>query len=470
MSSCELRKDGSKRGHYQNAYDGRDFISLDKETLTWTAADTAAQVIKRKVEAEPSVAQCFKAYLEEECIDWLKKYLDYGKEVLLRTETPLGKVTRQAIGGGQEALICQAYGFYPKEIDTTWRKGEEILEHETFRRNIAPNSDGTYHVWLSIKIDPKERDLYQCHVDHASLPTPLVLAFKEPGVNVGFITGIILGVLIVLLVAAGSCFLIIRNRQARAPSSNGPISTQITKRKWDPDSASNQYLKAYLEEECIEWLQKYLDYGKKTLLRTETPVGKVTRQAIGDGQEVLICQAYGFYPKEIETMWRKEEESLEHETFRRDIAPNSDGTYHIWLSIEIDPKERDLYRCHIDHASLPKPLVLAFKEHGVSIGLIVGVILGVIMAAVLLAVGITFFLKNRQKKADYVATSTSDKRSDSSTRGNMRSSWCIRWDQRTPAEILLRILYAKKFCLLLLVVLPKPGSGPDILIPTNRLA
>ncbi|XP_042300311.1 major histocompatibility complex class I-related gene protein-like [Sceloporus undulatus] len=85
MFGCELRKDGSKGGYQQFGYDGKDYISFDKDTLTWTAADLPAQNTKRKWDAEPAIAQHQKAYLEEICIEWLKKYLEYGKEVLLRT-------------------------------------------------------------------------------------------------------------------------------------------------------------------------------------------------------------------------------------------------------------------------------------------------------------------------------------------------------------------------------------------------
>ncbi|XP_042311544.1 major histocompatibility complex class I-related gene protein-like isoform X2 [Sceloporus undulatus] len=215
MFGCELRKDGSTGGFAKYAYDGTDHIILDKETLTWTAADGSAQISKKEWENIRTPAQTCKAYLKEECIKRLEKFLNYGKEALLRTEPPVGKITSQATGGGQEALICQAYGFYPKEIEATWRKGEEILEHETFRRNIAPNYDGTYHIWLSIDIDPKERNFYQCHVDHASLQKPLVLTFEEPGVNVGLIIVAIFGVVAAFLLAAGitTFFLKIRHEK-----------------------------------------------------------------------------------------------------------------------------------------------------------------------------------------------------------------------------------------------------------------
>uniref|UniRef100_A0ABM5FM97 H-2 class I histocompatibility antigen, Q7 alpha chain-like n=1 Tax=Pogona vitticeps TaxID=103695 RepID=A0ABM5FM97_9SAUR len=207
MITCELRKDGSKRSQYLFAYDGRDYISLDTETLTWTAADPPAQITKRRWEKDPALAQRWKAYLEGECIEWLQRYLEYGKERLLRTEPPVGKVTRMFLSEGRELLVCQAHGFYPKEIEATWRKGGEIMEQDTFRRSVAPNSDGTYHAWLSIEINPEDRELYRCHIDHAGLTEPLVLAWEAPGDNVRHIVGIVLGVLAaLLLMAAGVVF------------------------------------------------------------------------------------------------------------------------------------------------------------------------------------------------------------------------------------------------------------------------
>lgn len=78
-----------------------------------------------------------------------------------------------------ETLVCQAFGFYPKEINATWRRDGVIWEEETFWKSIAPNSDGTYHAWLSIRINPKERSRYRCHVEHASLAKPLVVGCEE---------------------------------------------------------------------------------------------------------------------------------------------------------------------------------------------------------------------------------------------------------------------------------------------------
>ncbi|XP_077779495.1 major histocompatibility complex class I-related protein 1-like [Podarcis muralis] len=201
MYGCELRQDGHVSGYSQFGYDGRDFVTFDKETLTWTAADTAAQVTKRRWDADLAANQRRKHFLEEICIEYLRKYLNYGKEVLLRTEAPVVKVTRKADYDGLETLVCQIYGFYPKEIDANWVKDGEVWQEGTLRGLVAPNSDGTYYLFLSVKIDPEERESFRCRVEHDSLEKPLDVAWEEPASNMGLIIGCIF--VAVLLAAAG---------------------------------------------------------------------------------------------------------------------------------------------------------------------------------------------------------------------------------------------------------------------------
>ncbi|XP_039188193.1 major histocompatibility complex class I-related gene protein-like isoform X2 [Crotalus tigris] len=169
----------SQRGFLHYGYDGSDFISFDKETLRWVAAQPQAEKVKEKWEENPGCSQRNKFFLEKTCIEWLQRKLSYKNEALQRTEPPVGKVTRKVVDDSLEVLICQAFGFYPKEIQATWTRDGEACVYETLPRNVAPNSDGTYYVWLSIEIDPKKRDHFRCHLEHQGLQEPLILAWKE---------------------------------------------------------------------------------------------------------------------------------------------------------------------------------------------------------------------------------------------------------------------------------------------------
>ncbi|XP_015262568.1 PREDICTED: major histocompatibility complex class I-related gene protein-like [Gekko japonicus] len=207
MEGCEVGPDGQLRGgHYQYAYDGEDFLALDLETVTWTARVPQAQETMRQLERETQWAPQTKYYLEGECVEWLRRYLGYGKETLLRTEAPVTRVARKKGYDGQETLFCQLYGFYPKDIEVTWMKDGEDRKSETMTGGVVPNSDGTYHTWLSIEVDPKEKGRYRCRVEHDSLLEPLDLAWEEPASNLLLIVGVLIGVLSALLLGAGVAF------------------------------------------------------------------------------------------------------------------------------------------------------------------------------------------------------------------------------------------------------------------------
>ncbi|XP_026546306.1 major histocompatibility complex class I-related gene protein-like [Notechis scutatus] len=205
MWGCELREDGSKRGFLHYGYNGMDFLKFDEEILRWVAAHPQAEKVKEKWEDHLEWTQGRKIYLEETCIEWLQTYQSYRRGTLEKREPPVGKVTHKAINDRLEVLICQAFGFYPKEIRATWRRDREVCKYEAFHRNVAPNSDGTYYVWLSIKIDPKERDRFRCHLEHEGLQEPLVLAWEEERA-----TGweILIGIVAAVILGAGILFLI----------------------------------------------------------------------------------------------------------------------------------------------------------------------------------------------------------------------------------------------------------------------
>nr|XP_008122411.1 PREDICTED: major histocompatibility complex class I-related gene protein [Anolis carolinensis] len=236
MYGCEMDGDGDRiQGYGLYGYNGEDFLSFDIETRIWTVSDVRAETLKKRWDSNVDRSQKIKDYLERNCIEYLQKFLDYGKEVLTIKEPPTVKVSYD----GLKTLTCRVDGFYPKEIDAVWKKDSEVWEQETLRGGVVPNSDGTFHTWLRLEVDPKDRDLYRCHVDHAALEEALDTAWEEPASIPIIIIIIIIAVLSVLVAHAVLLLWYKRNELPKIiskPFERQPLNTGGTKGQSQPDS------------------------------------------------------------------------------------------------------------------------------------------------------------------------------------------------------------------------------------------
>uniref|UniRef100_A0A8C3HQW4 Ig-like domain-containing protein n=1 Tax=Chrysemys picta bellii TaxID=8478 RepID=A0A8C3HQW4_CHRPI len=197
ITGCDLREDNTTWGFYQDSYDGRDFLTFNKETMTWVAADIGAQITKRRWDAEVFDNQWWKHYLEEECISWLRSSLEYGKETLQRKVCPTARVSYRSSHDGLSTLSCKVSGFYPRDITVTWLKNGESRQQETYSEGILPSGDGTYQTWLTMEIDPKIKAHYSCHVEHESLLEPLSVSWAPNNNLIPIVAGVITAVVLI---------------------------------------------------------------------------------------------------------------------------------------------------------------------------------------------------------------------------------------------------------------------------------
>ncbi|XP_024413875.3 patr class I histocompatibility antigen, A-126 alpha chain [Desmodus rotundus] len=192
---CEMGSDGSfLRGFDQFAYDGADYITLNEDLSSWTAARAEAQVSQRIYEAMHE-AEVQRHYLERECIKWLKRYLEKGKESLQRSDPPMTHVTHHPASEREATLRCWAQGFYPADIALTWQRDGEDLTQYMELVETRPEGDGTFQTWAAVVVPRGEEQRYTCHVVHTGLPEPLRLQWEPPSQTISSII-IILGVVI----------------------------------------------------------------------------------------------------------------------------------------------------------------------------------------------------------------------------------------------------------------------------------
>ncbi|KAM9666427.1 class I histocompatibility antigen, Gogo-B*0101 alpha chain-like [Trichechus inunguis] len=196
MYGCEVGPHGRLlRGYSQWAYDGADYIALNEDLRTWTAADTAAQITQRKWE-EARAAENWKAYLERRCVEGLRRYLENGKEMLQRAD-----VTHHPISDREATLRCWALGFYLADITLTWQRDEEDQTQDVELVETRPAGDGTFQKWAAIVAPSGEEQRYTCRVQHEGLTEPRTLRWEPPPQS---IMGIVAGLVVFGLLFVGA--------------------------------------------------------------------------------------------------------------------------------------------------------------------------------------------------------------------------------------------------------------------------
>uniref|UniRef100_A0A3B3ZB22 Ig-like domain-containing protein n=1 Tax=Periophthalmus magnuspinnatus TaxID=409849 RepID=A0A3B3ZB22_9GOBI len=220
MHGCEadLLSNGKlqfQRGIDQYSYNGDNFLYFDDAHSVWVAAATAAEPTKRKWDEVHVLKEYTKGYLEKECLDWLGKFMDYGKQQLKHTTLRLN---------------CMATGFYPPDIILRLLRDGMILGEDDgiMTTGIRPNEDDTYQLRDSIEILSTDQGQYTCHVIHLYGPlfhlrlclTCLCSADGKVNNEGGFPVGGVVGGVIGLLVVVALCITVILVKRRQSSESN----------------------------------------------------------------------------------------------------------------------------------------------------------------------------------------------------------------------------------------------------------
>ncbi|XP_029919954.1 class I histocompatibility antigen, F10 alpha chain-like [Myripristis murdjan] len=247
MSGCDWDDEtGVTNGFHQFGYDGEDFIAFDLKTKTWIAPAPQALITKHKWDGLPGETERWKNYLTQECIDWLKRFVDCGRSTLLTTELPSVSLLQKT---PSSPVTCHASGFYPNKIMLYWMRDGEELHEDVDHGEILHNHDGTFQKSVDLdlsSVKPGDWGRYSCVFQLSGVEEDIVTKLdpeviktnwgkteiKRDGEKPSDLTIPIVAAVavIALLLIAGIGFAVYKKKQAKSPpSSQNSSETEIQK-------------------------------------------------------------------------------------------------------------------------------------------------------------------------------------------------------------------------------------------------
>ncbi|XP_026145051.1 HLA class I histocompatibility antigen, A-3 alpha chain-like [Carassius auratus] len=156
---------GETNGFRQEGYDGEDFLFLDLKEMRWISPVMQGIITVHKWNNYRYEFEAKKHYFSTVCIEWLKKYLEYGKSSLKKTVSPQVSLLQKS---SSSPVSCHATGFYPKDVTISWMKNGQDHDEDVDLGQLLPNEDGTFQRSSELRVTPEEwkNNKFICVVEH----------------------------------------------------------------------------------------------------------------------------------------------------------------------------------------------------------------------------------------------------------------------------------------------------------------
>ncbi|XP_042292250.1 major histocompatibility complex class I-related gene protein-like [Thunnus maccoyii] len=247
MNSCEWDDEtGEVNSFNQFGYDGEDFIAFDLKTLTWIAPKPQAVITKHKWDRDRALNEWQNYYLTQRCPELLKKYLDYGKSSLLRTDLPSVFLLQKT---PSSPVSCHATGFYPHRAMMFWRKDGEELHEDVEHGEILPNHDGSFQMSVDLNLSsvtPEDWRKYECVFHLSGAKNDIVTKLDKKVIRTNWVSpsefpagpviGGVVGLLLLLAVCITGVFIWRRRDNGFRPANSSDSSSS------DPSSVKDAAL------------------------------------------------------------------------------------------------------------------------------------------------------------------------------------------------------------------------------------
>ncbi|CAI5691582.1 unnamed protein product [Oreochromis niloticus] len=236
MYGCEWDNEtGKVKGYDQHGYDGEDFVALDLDTEIWIAPTPQAVTTKMKWDKNRALIAQKKNYLTQECPEWLKKYVNYGRSSLMKTVLPSVSLLQKS---PSSRVTCHATGFYPNRAELVWRKDGVELHEGVEKGEILCINDENFQMSVDLDLSsvrPEDWERYDCVFQLSSVNDDIVIQLDKAVIRTNkgkSDKGKSLAILIIIatLVLAVISFIVYKKRTEKHPPSpveNAEVQEQM---------------------------------------------------------------------------------------------------------------------------------------------------------------------------------------------------------------------------------------------------
>ncbi|XP_036001717.1 major histocompatibility complex class I-related gene protein [Fundulus heteroclitus] len=184
MYGCEWDDETEEvTGYQQHGYDGVDWLIWDMKENRWIAPKQQAELSKNKWNNDRVGLAVQQYYFNQICAEWLKKYVNFGRSSLMRTDLPSVSFLQKS---SSSPVSCHATGFYPNRAEMFWRKDGEEVHDGVVKGEILPNNDGTFQMNVDIylsSVAPEDWNKYECVFQLSGVKEDIVHRLEKTGIR-----------------------------------------------------------------------------------------------------------------------------------------------------------------------------------------------------------------------------------------------------------------------------------------------
>ncbi|XP_062946619.1 IgG receptor FcRn large subunit p51 isoform X1 [Cynocephalus volans] len=168
---------------------------------------------------------------------------------------------------------------------------------------------------------------------------------------------------------------------------------QAVSSRWMKEAEVVSKERTFLLNSCPQRLLGHLERGRGNLEWKEPPSMRLKARPSSPGFSVLTCSAFSFYPPELQLRFLRN--GLAAGSGEGDFGPNGDGSFHAWSSLTVKSGDEHHYRCLVQHAGLPQPLMVELESPAKSSVPVVGIVIGFLLLTAAAAGGALLWRRMR---------------------------------------------------------------------------